>query len=358
MDKEKISLLLSKGPCIIEDNELKILSLNDIKIIKDPIEFEKRMDDPNYFLPNDRMILINNSGRISRRIPSLKISTKIPNKTKLNNLISDKYEIAEQLFLKQSELPNLICNIPNDETSILIVVDGLSFHDAKKYFECKPVFVDGPSLTRNGILRIIGKPTIAERLYNKGIRKIFGYSYWSREEKPNITGFAFSPIPPENLFVFEHFSEVIDDLYNKNINNSYIQIFISGLDEICHKFRDFPPIESIIKSIKLKFESIYSLCKEKEIRSSILLTSDHGILWKKDNEFEIIKDFGLVEGGPRWTKGKILRNTTLNFNGEDSKITSLKYPYITKKIRRNEWGVHGGISYEESIVPLISRVVC
>ena len=71
-----------------------------------------------------------------------------------------------------------------------------------------------------------------------------------------------------------------------------------------------------------------------------------------------ITDKSLREGGPRYTKGKILREHTVNFDGFDIGITSIKYPYITKKLKRNEIGVHGGVSYEESIIPLITRVVC
>jgi hypothetical protein len=38
-------------------------------------------------------------------------------------------------------------------------------------------------------------------------------------------------------------------------------------------------------------------------------------------------------------------------------FTLLNYPYLRRRLRANEWGVHGGLSFEESIVPLLRLTI-
>jgi hypothetical protein len=360
MQIEDVEKLLSKGPLILENEKLKALLLKNIHIIEDPIKFENKLDDLDYQLPRQKLVIRGDKGRISRRIPFLNLDIDFPDRITLNKLISERYETAKALLSKQSEISEKIFQIPSDETVILVIVDGLSYHDARYYFDCEPIFVDGATLTKPGMIRIIGKPTIAERLYKKGIENIFGYSYWSREEEVDITQEIFTPIPPDDLHTYTEFSQVIQDLNQKDINRSYIQIITAGLDNICHEFRDAPPIKGVLKDLQDRILSLEKLCKEKEVRSTIFITSDHGILWKKGNEDKLIQidDLSLKEGGARWTKGKIFRDKTITYDGFDAEVTSLKYPYITKKLKRNEWGVHGGVSYEENVIPWITKVVC
>jgi hypothetical protein len=43
---------------------------------------------------------------------------------------------------------------------------------------------------------------------------------------------------------------------------------------------------------------------------------------------------------------------TVEFDGKE--FAMLEYPYLRRDLRTNEWGVHGGLSFEESVVPLFS----
>jgi hypothetical protein len=47
----------------------------------------------------------------------------------------------------------------------------------------------------------------------------------------------------------------------------------------------------------------------------------------------------------------------LNVEFEGKEFALLEYPYLRRDLRANEWGVHGGLSFEESVVPLLSITI-
>jgi len=355
MDIDKINYKLKCGPHIIDRTNLNWIYFNNIKFFNQSENFDRMIDNLHKFLPIDKRILINNNfSKLSRRIPFIDIGREI-NRVELNKVIFQNYDTAKEILVNQSRLYEKILEVPEYEAIFLIVVDGLSYERAKKYFDCEPILVDGISKTENGMKRIVGKDyTLAARMLDQGRENVYGYSYWSRNEN-ELTEPIFAPIPEEDLFVYKEFSEVVSDLKKKDINQGYVQIILNGLDSISHRHRDKPYLDHILKDLKEKLRMIENLCKNKKINSTIFMTSDHGILWTKNNELKVSDDFNLKDKGKRYTSGKIHRRITKVFDNEN--FTALKYPYITEKIRRNEWGVHGGLSYEENVVPLIKRVV-
>lgn len=356
MDINEIKEKFTKGPYIVDRTNLNLLRLDDIHFYEKSENFDYEIDNINKSLPTNKKILINNDhSKVSRRIPFLNINRNIT-RIELNKIVSKNYDTAKQLLLNQSNLYKRILKVPDYETIFLIIVDGLSYERAKRYFDCEPILVDGITKTKNGMNRIVGEDyTLPQRIIDNGRENVYGYSYWSREENPEITKPIFSPIPEEDFYVYKEFNEVISDLETKNLDKGYIQIISNGLDNICHKYRDKPPIDFTLEKLKKNLMKIEDLCRKKNIPSTIFMTSDHGILWEKDNNFEIYDDFNLKDKGKRYTSGKILRDITKVFEKEN--YTAFKFPYITSKIKRTEWGVHGGLSYEENIIPLIKKEV-
>lgn len=356
MELQKVKDKLKKGPCIIDKNNLNWIYLDNVVFYERSEDFDKVIDDINEVLPLDKKILIDNDlGKLSRRIPFVNLSKKI-NRVELNKKIFENYESAKELLPRQSNLYKKILEVPDYETIFLLIIDGLSYERAKNYFDCKPVLVDGITKTKECMKRIVGEaPTIAERMLEKDRDNIYGYSYWSREEE-ELTREIFTPIPEEDFMVYKQFDEVIKDLKNKNLNQGFVQIILNGLDGYCHSHRDYPPIDALLKQqLQNNLRKLEKFCKRKNISSTIFMTSDHGILWERNNNFEMVNEFNLKDKGKRYTSGKIMRDITKVF--KDQKYTAFKYPYITQKIKRNEWGVHGGLSYEENIVPLIKKEV-
>ena len=121
---------------------------------------------------------------------------------------------------KQSELSERILNTPEDETVVFVIIDGLSFDMAKEYFPCEPIIVDGPSNTADGMMRIVGIPTIAQKMYNRGTRNLIGYSYWSRDEGNELSSKMFAPIPEKNMVVYASFDQVLNDLKTRQTSRS------------------------------------------------------------------------------------------------------------------------------------------
>lgn len=60
-------------------------------------------------------------------------------------------------------------------------------------------------------------------------------------------------------------------------------------------------------------------------------------------------------GSPRYVKGSILRGYGRVCRCRGQSYTLFRAPYVTRRFRNNEWGVHGGISAWESVVPFITR---
>jgi hypothetical protein len=88
------------------------------------------------------------------------------------------------------------------------------------------------------------------------------------------------------------------------------------------------------------------------------LTADHGILWrdqlKADERFcpELAPEDARH---PRYALGGIARDCARVWRSDGTTYSLLRFPYLTRPLRHTEWGVHGGISAWESVVPLVIR---
>lgn len=356
MNIETVELLLDKGPYVVSyRSPLSLLLLSDFDIV-DSDDLDRQLDDLNYRLPRRRIVIKSHPGRVARRLPKPIFLDETPGKEILNKAIGDKYAVVSSLLPRQSEVQKMISSVPKNESVVLVVVDGLSYEDSREAFpDSVPMLADGPTTTPEGIRRIIGAPTIAQRMFESGY-KIVGYSYWTREGNP-LTDEFFAPIPRQDLLRRKEFGEILEDLDKRDLFRTYVQIYMEGLDGVCHRCREYPPMAAILKEISERVSALRKVLEEKGIRSTIFVTSDHGILWNSEN-LQLIDDLQFKDKkSPRYTSGNIVRPFAKAFSLEGMSITSLFYPYISHPLKNNEWGVHGGISYEESIVPWYSMVV-
>ena len=92
------------------------------------------------------------------------------------------------------------------------------------------------------------------------------------------------------------------------------------------------------------------------MKALICAISDHGILWR--DRIELVKigsEFG--KSSPRYygvdESVKFPEGNGRYVLVDELTYFQLDYPYIKRGLHRNEWGVHGGLSFQESIVPLI-----
>jgi hypothetical protein len=154
------------------------------------------------------------------------------------------------------------------------------------------------------------------------------------------------------------FDEVLKGIEERQFSRGYVQVTLSGLDQICHAHHDRPPRKHYLGEILSRFDALVDCLSAKSDRILACLTADHGILWRDvvEDRIQIADDLFRDDiRSPRYIKGAILRPYGKRCRSLDQNFTLLKVPWMTRRFRNNEWGVHGGISAWESIVPLIIR---
>jgi len=290
--------------------------------------------------------------------PSYSIDQR-PDPIDLSDVLFQKFDIAKKLIFSQEEIAERIINLAlrdRPEVIILILVDGLSYYDLLEQEGIEPCLVPGVSVTNYGFRTIIGKPSISNRLFFSGYKKQRAFSFFdvSNELSANIhDGFS------ETQFTrVKETADIYNALKNFRPKKDYVQIVLDGLDSLSHNHHDAPPIDFYKNRIISCLDEIENILRKRKISYQIHLVSDHGILWHDSYDKFIVVDDLFPEDSfhPRYVKGTFNRLYGRISTGYGSIYTLFKAPYVSRKLRINEWGVHGGISAWESIVPFITRV--
>jgi hypothetical protein len=140
----------------------------------------------------------------------------------------------------------------------------------------------------------------------------------------------------------------------------FIQIVRTGLDGYAHKQKRTPPIAAIVDEIFREFSQLAAIFQEAKqtngYRTTLFLTADHGLLWQNEFEPRVI---GRAPSGSsarycRWSDLFQQDETGMRFLVGHEEYYCLNYPKVRRPLRIDEQGVHGGISFQESIVPFIT----
>lgn len=348
--KKKIATI----PIVISNNQESLLCLDEeFKIISDR-EICALLDSPLDRIDRGNYIIFTNNSKCLRRFPSVGIQEPFWSLNFNENLI-EKYETAKSLFLNQSKInKEILEQSHNADFVTLIIVDGLSYTDCLNWGNVRPCLVDTVTTTEYGFMNIVGyKKTIGNHLFDYGLRKFFGFSYWEKEKTNTLTDAIFRGFPHVNKI--QTIKEVWQILKNQKLDKSYIQIVTSGLDGLAHKCWDEPLIEPKVLHIKNSIDFLIGELSKTRLSGLMFITSDHGILWKHHNSLRKIP-FEKIEHtmSPRFYGGAFPNQEGIRFTVGGNSLISLKYPYLVRELRANEWGVHGGISLQESITPFIT----
>lgn len=278
--------------------------------------------------------------------PSIaQVNEVLPSRFETNNLFKQSdvaAEIAERISL---ELPQIV---------VLLVFDGLSFYDAVDwelpYATLEPCLVDGLSITNSAMRRLIGSPVLTHRLFGMGYIRRLGFSYWERAANV-LTDALFAKFPPNQLHRMTTFDEVLQTIKTSGWSAyTYVQIIRSGLDAVCHSNRERPNTKSILNDLKRDILSLLEVLQATEKLFRLFITADHGILWYADQDIiPLVQD----KFNTRYTDGSIARgDNLLTLNTEEGTYTVLTGDKVIAKQRKvTEWGFHGGVSAQESLVP-------
>ncbi len=357
---EELTKVLLRMPLMVEmKHPLSVAFLpEEVKVYADAWEMIIDLDrpDPQESIP---MLALGIEPRLSHRLPRFRCLHD-PLTSELNRVLLSRYEFIKAHLLCQSQIGSeILSQADAAEAIVLILVDGLSYADIKRHaaqwlLHTSPILVDGVSITEQGMRRVIGDPPLAARLFDKGFSPL-GFTYWERPEE-YLTDQIFRGFG-HKIHKVRSFEEVGETLKNQDLKRAYVQIVRMGLDGVAHRHRDKPNIPATISAIMTDFEVIIDIFRKKQLYAHLYLTSDHGILWKWEHQLETYENNPSTEPLRYYEYARHNNPHTLNtkFAGRDFAL--LEYPYLRRKLRSNEWGVHGGLSFEESIVPLIKITI-
>jgi len=358
--------LLLHTPVISELHPLLPLCLEPgIRLVDDADEYIGELDD----LPlckDEKVIVTKKHPLLMKRFPFIKIDDP-PSTEEINKNMHRNLEYARKKLLNNHTVADFVeeeirqhpCDIV-----ILLLVDGLSYEDVRLWDTyIQPCFIDGPSITffedeakqineKVGFPAIVNNPTLFVRLQNQGFRAARGFTYWSAETN-TTSDLIFRGIPTNRI---EDFNAVIRRLEKQAFpEKTYIQILRQGLDGLAHHRRELDrgEIQSVVDAIFNDANQIIGFFKKKSLKVRLYLTADHGILWKDEHDWQVLN---IPRCHHRYAERALTQQEkeyTERISCADFNYALFRYPYLASKISADACGVHGGLSYQESVVPLV-----
>lgn len=362
---EEIQIAARKEPVVVPLPPLAQFWFNDIEIYNSIERFEYDLNDPSHRFQKDVVI---DSNERSNHYRMMKCGDDLLS-PELNEVIEwsnreDFKRLMDELQI-QSRIKNKIIEQTSvEEIVILVIVDGLPFHAVKNIathtklpLSIEPVLVDGISETSNGFQRVVyGNSTTSVYgglIYNSFSNHL-GFTYWEKGQE-NLSTDLHGSMNKRNVHRIRDFSEVSEYLQKDGVNSqTYVQVTRMGMDQESHNRKEAPNPDQQVKELLDDIQELKSTVADLADQYSIYVTADHGILWRDQlpNDPPQI-DTGSKQGPPRHIKGSKLIANSLLFNDPSGPGAALAYPYLTRDLKHTEWGVHGGLSYQESLVPLI-----
>jgi hypothetical protein len=364
----ELLVLLDKTPVIAEIDPVSICYLpRDVAVIHSADELIWKLDSPDTVLPA-RYLITSTSQLATGRFPHIRCEHN-PLTPALNHVLPDRFDVLAKVMLRQSEIAEYIVRDAREaDVVVLMLVDGLSYEDVliwelrqRDGVSLQPSLVDVPTMTRLAFPNIINSPSIAARLFNMGFHRRIGFSYWSRGDNTLTNRLFHSISDVRKVGDFREISlQLTHMLTDEQDTKAFIQIMRTGLDGYAHSQKRRPPRVAVAQNIEAEFAALVDLlasaCAASGLRANLYLTSDHGILWVQDFEPEVVGR-APSKSNPRFASWRHLHfqdEPGQRFIVGGSEFYCLHYPKVRRNLRIDEQGIHGGVSYQESIVPFLS----
>jgi len=352
MDIATLDRLLNQTPVVVETmHRVSLAYLREPATVYATLEELATLLDSLQPVPSHRALSFDTDPRYALRFPNVAVEHD-PFTPKLNHILFDRYDFIAVSMLTQGQVANhIVAKAQRAETVVLVLLDGLSYADCRDWPSVEPCLAAPPTVTRVGFPKIIGDPPLAARLFACGLPHRIGFTYWEREDEP-LTNHLFRTIGDTrrlNSAAPNAFDQVIDWLSAQDLAGTYVQIVRSALDEYAEGHRTSIPRQAVIQQIRRDLEAVLDILQHKGRPAVLFAVADHGILWKDGNHaFEYI-----TLSGSRYAEGRSGPGRGRCFKAHGRAYWVLDYPQLGKAWQANEQGVHGGISFEESIVPFI-----
>lgn len=360
MTYEKLRAEANKRPITADLGPLSEIYFKDFYIYDNKEGFQADLEDPEFLFEKD-VVIDSIDGSAQAPFIDADIPCVDENLEKWINWETDRNILEDNLITQSGIKDYIVENHSHKDIVVLIIIDGLSYEKSKILgFESEPVLVDGVSKTKMGYLRTVygdANTSLAAKLVTEqGFKKSVGFAYWNRDDN-DLNQKLNRSITNNEFYNMDRFTDVIDRI--REIDNEdepcYIQITLQGLDQNAHQNFGRPDNQSKIQSIESNIQDLRKEISRKTDSYSILATADHGLIWKddlKDSAKEVRGDSD--QRKPRYMEGvRHCPEEAIIVKDRGKEFGMLPFPYLYRGLHNNEWGIHGGFSYWESIVPLI-----
>lgn len=352
----KLSAVVDSYPPAFRGNPLNLLFLDDARPIREASGFLSLLDQPA-LCDERREYLLGDPANWPFPVYSIK---RRPDPFLLSERLYERFDTVKDVVTTQRDVGRILAekaDLVKPDIVALMVVDGLSYYDLPDDSENSPCFVDGATTTEVGYREVVGKPSISERLFSIGYRHQLGFTYFDTDNN-TLASDLYGVFGSSQVHRIRKFDECMQIIQAEEMTRGYVQIAAPGLDGLCHKHQDEPPVKHYLAEVMSRYDSLVE-CLSKGNRSVLAcLTADHGILWREqlDGKWNPVGDLHPDDSRHvRYIRGSRLRHYACVRSCMGDAYSLLKVPFITRQLKSNEWGVHGGISAWESVVPLIIR---
>lgn len=364
-------------PVIVPLPPLAEFYLDDLDIYGSVDDFHADLYDPDVQFDHDVLIDADTQHPAYPRLDCEESAVSPQLNTVINWASDDHHDRLQKALLTQSGIKDYILDTSStEEVIVLIIVDGLSFERIRTAgVSVQPAIADGISVTELGYRRVIygsesgGSMSIYGSLLNeKDFFDTFGFTYWERGQEELSTDLHAS-MNGSDVHRISDFKEAVRILENEAPidDRTYVQITRMGLDQDSHNRKERPDRDNVRDAIIDDLRTLHETLCEITSRFRVMLTADHGILWRDQlpEDPQIVTDeyhsharYIESDGSSPGTAGAASSGVTGGRtvwdpeSGEPVRI-GLGYPYLTRELAHTEWGVHGGFSYFESLVPFV-----
>lgn len=364
-DYHQLEQMLTRTPVIGDVHPLLPLALSgSVRIVKCGDDLLSELDNL-LATPQSSILILQHDPRLAVRFPKVSFKEHPPIQAINRNMHYHLDYARSQLLTTQGLAAALVEDVIEHryEIVVLILVDGLSYGDVADWIQtAMPCFVDGPSVTYRltddqrtvlptvGFPSIIGSPSVFSRLYDLGYKNAIGYTYWEPDSNV-ISDYLFRQIPTHRVANFE---SILTELRNLTFKQpTYIQIMREGLDGLAHSKREVShaEIDGTVMAIRHDIERVIEILSQKKRKGCLYLVADHGILWKTEHDWQTIDVMG---SKPRYSTTRpkeSFHDCAVRYERSGQVYYSFIYPYLGSRIKADDSGTHGGLSYQESIVP-------
>jgi len=352
MDLAALDHLLNRAPVVVQGMHPVSLAYlyEPVKVYASLQELAHLLDAPQS-VPSHRALSFDADVRYVARFPTVAVEHD-PFTPELNRILFDRYDqIATSMLTQMKIADRIVTSARWAETVVLVLLDGLSYADCRDWPGVEPCLAAAPTITRVGFPAIISSPPLAARLFATGLAKRVGFSYWERRDEP-LTARLFHTIADTRRLdpnQPDAFGQVVDWLSTHDLAGTYVQIVRSALDDYAEGHRTTVPRQALVRQIQRDLEAVEDVLKHKGRPAILFAVADHGILWKADAHRIEFVDLA----GARYIQGRGGAGRGRLFEADGQPYWVLDYPLMGRSWGSNEQGIHGGVSFEESIVPFV-----